>query len=119
MEMLLERIRGVVNLKTDMARRCLKHGTVIYYIETKCSSEKAEELLMDYLVPLYEKLKGNEDYIGDNIVIFTEPLLEKGVIPRQIGIMFNKCDWDALPDDLEFRHGHYYLCVKNVTKRKK
>lgn len=117
MEMLLEKIRGTVNLKTDMAKRCLKHGTVIYCIETSCSVEKAMKVFMDYLVPLHEKLETNEDYIGGNIVIFSEPYAEKGSIPRQIGIMLNKCDWDALPDDLEFKHGHYYLCVKSVTKR--
>ncbi len=117
MEMLLEKIRGTVNLKTDMAKRCLKHGTVVYCIETRCSVEKARQLFMDYLTPIHEKLKENKDYIGGNIVIFIEPFLEKGEIPRQIGIMFNRCAWDELPDDLEFKHGHYYLCVNNVTKR--
>lgn len=117
MEILLEKTRGTVNLKADLAKRCLKHGTAIYCIETTSSLEKARKLLMDYLAPLHEKLTGNEDYIGGNIVIFMEPFSEKGDIPRQIGIMFDKCDWDALPDNLEFKHGHYYLRVKNVTKR--
>ncbi len=117
MEMLLEKIRGAVNLKADMAKRCLKHGTVIYCMETRCSLEKARVLFMNYLTPMHEKLKENEDYIGGNIVLFIEPFYENGEILRQIGIMFNKCDWDALPDDLEFKHEHYYLSVKNVTKR--
>lgn len=117
MEMLLEKIRKAVNLKEDMAKRCLKHGTIIYAIETTCSLEKAKILFMDLLTPIHEKIKENKDYIGGNIVIFIEPFYESGNIPRQIGIMFDKCDWDALPDDLEFKHGHYCLSVKNVTRR--
>ncbi len=117
MEMLLEKIRGAVNLKRDMAGRCLKHGTVIYCIETSCSFDKASELLINYFAPIHEKLETSEDYIGGNITIFVEPFFEKGNVPRQIGIMLNKVNWEALPDDLELKHGHYYLCVKSVTKR--
>lgn len=117
MEILLEKLRGTVNLKTDMATRCLKHGVVIYCIETKCSLEKARQLFMEYIAPIHEMLEGNEDYIGGNIIAFMEPVFEKGNIPRQIGVMFNGCGWDDLPDDLEFKHGHYYLCVKSMTKQ--
>lgn len=119
MEMLLEKLRGSINLKSDMKKRCLKHGTVVYCIETACSKEKAEELLRSYLTQLHEKLAGNEDYIGGNIVIFIEPVFGKETVPRQIGILFDKCDWDKLPDDLEFKHGHYNLCVKTILKNRK
>ena len=119
MEMLLEKLRGPVNPKADMAKRRLKHGTVIYAIETRCSKDEAEELFCTYLKPLHEQLKGNEDYTGCNIITFIDPMFENGTIPRQIGIMFNNCDWDSLPDDLEFNHGHYCLCVKSITPNRR
>lgn len=115
MEMLLEKTKRTVNLKSDMAQRRLKHGNLIYYLETQCSEDKVKELVQRYLAPLHEKLKQNEDYQGCNILLFAEPLAA-GSIQQQVGIMFSGCDWDALPDDLEFRHGSYNLCVKNITK---
>lgn len=119
MEMLLEKVRGTVNPKADMAKRCLQHGMVLFCIETTCSAERANGIFEEYFAPLHEKLKGDGDYDGGNIILYVEPFQVEGHIQRQIGIMFNKCDWDALPDDLEIKHGHFYLCVKNITKRNK
>lgn len=111
MKTILEKTLKTVNLKSDLATRDLKCGTIGYFVETQCSYATARMIINKLLYPIHKKLVGNEDYINKNIVIGTDVACRDEVMTRRIGIWFTKCNLENLPDDLEFEHGAYDLYI--------
>ena len=127
MEVVLEEFKAgyYPNLKQDLAKRKLTKGVLIYESKAKLgyNVDNCELIVLAnrFLLPLHGLLQGNEDYEGGNIVLFIydeepkKPFKKESV--AKFGVMFNKInDWDALPDDMWFKHGRNKLVVKNITK---
>lgn len=113
MEVVLEEFKAgrYPNLKQDLAKRKLKKGVVSY--EFRGDIQHNDEYFIEkFLLPLHEMLADNEDYKGGNIILFVDTETSN----TTFGVLFNKInDWDALPDDMWFKHGRKRLVVKNIT----
>ena len=120
MEVVLEefKVGHYPDLKQDLAKRKLTKGVVSY----ECSGFPIDRYNMDtcarkFLLPIHKMLIGNDDYEGGNIVLFVEEVTRGNATGTRFGVLFNKInDWDALPDDILFKHGKNKLIVKNITK---